>query len=1582
MHAKNQISLTRKSLYGIMLIAVFVAAFGNGSLPFAHAQEAGTKTPMLATIEIPSHEESGISIKNYIDSEFGFSANYPQEWITEGGHLVDPYTYIWEVRFSAPSTAYRAIVLDLQPIAPSLTLIAWTKAMIESFGLNYEELYTTGKIKDITVDGNPAIQVYFPSSYIYTFIISPNGYGYSISLQENGDSPASPGTTPVTDIMRQEDITVYSDFIQSLILGTLTSQIQPLEKNEVSILATADSFRFPLDAVNWKFDYGAHPTWWTDTSSCFGTAYANLYHAGEDWANSPGTTVKAVANGVVEFYNYDYSTYPGRVVVVRHSLPDGSTVYSMYAHLDTVSVYQGQTISKSDSIGTILSWPGDSANSHVHWEMRYFADGTNKCIYGLSGYYGPGYTYPNHPDNYGYTHPTNFVNAHQGGGGACYTLSLSYFGEGTAPTASPANSSGCSNKQYKSGESINLAAHPASGWHLDHWTGTDSPSSSHLTMPSSSLWVIANYVQDTTSCNPNADQVAFFTDANYGVPCVVKGIGNYADPGAMGFANDSLSSIKVGSNVKLTLCRDDNYLGGCETFTSDDSNLSDNSIGDERASSAKVETRGGSCTNGATYALLQPGYTYCAGEGGVCSFAGQASVAYGANNCYFYQTFTSSVSCSNGVFNDPISGTVKACHYKILTPAPSANFDAWPQSGTAPFTSAMHIVDTSNITSCSWNYGDGQTGTSCASSHNHTYNNAGTFTVSLTVSGTGGSDSMTRTNYITVSANPPSAPSLSSPGNGSSNPYNYDLTFQWNSASGATGYLVEWWGGTYSTMQPCVWISSTSCHIGTVIPGYTYSWHVKARNSYGESGWSPTWTFTIQPAPLPDLVPFPRPGASDPVVVSPSADWPYTQTLVSGQTMYFYWGYKNNGSSNAGAYHVKVYVDNNQFIDYPFSGLNAGDIGGFDNWSEGFYVAPGPHQVKIVVDANGEVSESNEDNNTWTGTVYWREPTVQLLDVFTTDDLGPVGLDESSGIQANDVQAMDYKNVFNPGDPIKLYLDIFSDFSTVQEVVAEWQVINPAGRIVPELSWTQTINVESWWWQWINRTIPTNSLRGEYTFIGKITYNGVTTTQTTTFTVVGTPAVEVYDVFVTDVTGNAASLDVAPQHSAVSDVSSEEIVNFNAGDAIGMYIDTYNDVTEGEIAAFEWVVTDPWGRVIDMLYWSGDLSSPLGYSWWYLQTAIPSNAITGDYIFTGYITYNGRTTLQSQTFHVNGPAGPSNDSFSAASLISSAPFTFSQDTWGATVATTDPTPTCGYGKNSNSVWYKYIAPANGLMDIDTWGSDYDTVLAIWTGSVSSLTQIQCNDDAYDYYLEAWLGGVPVTAGTTYYIEVMDYGNPGGGALELYIDFAQSVSNDDFNTPALISAMPYTLSKDIRGATQANDDPALTSCNRLPGQASVWYKYTPVLSGELDLDTMGSNYDTMLAVWSGTRGNLTLLGCNDDIGDVGGVWDSNSTLTIPLVGGTTYYIEVSTFAGYIDVNGASANELQGKPNQSIGNDNSATSLEDLKTAVENGEASVTVSQGERTDEISAQFWGGQMQLNAVYHPVSGSFYTLFLPLILR
>lgn len=57
-------------------------------------------------------------------------------------------------------------------------------------------------------------------------------------------------------------------------------------------------------------------------------------------------------------------------------------------------------------------------------------------------------------------------------------------------------------------------------------------------------------------------------------------------------------------------------------------------------------------------------FQLCSSENQTCSFSGEKLVAYGANGWYSYKTATNSVSCTNSVFGDPISGTRKACYVK------------------------------------------------------------------------------------------------------------------------------------------------------------------------------------------------------------------------------------------------------------------------------------------------------------------------------------------------------------------------------------------------------------------------------------------------------------------------------------------------------------------------------------------------------------------------------------------------------------------------------------------------------------------------------------------------------------------------------------------------------------------------------------------------------------------------------------------------------------------------------------------------------------------------------------------------------
>ena len=79
---------------------------------------------------------------------------------------------------------------------------------------------------------------------------------------------------------------------------------------------------------------------------------------------------------------------------------------------------------------------------------------------------------------------------------------------------------------------------------------------------------------------------------------------------------------------------------------------------------------------------------------------------------------------------------------------PVAGFTATPLSGVAPLTVTFTNTTTGRVTGYQWDFGD-QT-TSVVTHPVHIYTASGVYTVSLTASGPGGSDTLTRTNYITV----------------------------------------------------------------------------------------------------------------------------------------------------------------------------------------------------------------------------------------------------------------------------------------------------------------------------------------------------------------------------------------------------------------------------------------------------------------------------------------------------------------------------------------------------------------------------------------------------------------------------------------------------------------------------------------------------------------------------------------------------------------------------------------------------------------------------------------------------------------
>ena len=83
-------------------------------------------------------------------------------------------------------------------------------------------------------------------------------------------------------------------------------------------------------------------------------------------------------------------------------------------------------------------------------------------------------------------------------------------------------------------------------------------------------------------------------------------------------------------------------------------------------------------------------------------------------------------------------------------PAPVASFTGSPISGETPLTVNFTDESSGSITEWSWGFGDG--GSSTQQNPSHTYGTAGIYTVGLTVTGPGGSDTITKADYINVTS--------------------------------------------------------------------------------------------------------------------------------------------------------------------------------------------------------------------------------------------------------------------------------------------------------------------------------------------------------------------------------------------------------------------------------------------------------------------------------------------------------------------------------------------------------------------------------------------------------------------------------------------------------------------------------------------------------------------------------------------------------------------------------------------------------------------------------------------------------------
>jgi hypothetical protein len=175
-----------------------------------------------------------------------------------------------------------------------------------------------------------------------------------------------------------------------------------------------------------------------------------------------------------------------------------------------------------------------------------------------------------------------------------------------------------------------------------------------------------------------------------------------------------------------------------------------------------------------------------------------------------------------------------------------------------------------------------------------------------------------------------------------------------------------------------------------------------------------------------------------------------------------------------------------------------------------------------------------------------------------------------------------------------------------------------------------------------------------------------------------------------------------------------------------------------------------------------------------------------------------------------------------------------------------------------TTWYRWQAPTSGWTELATEGSETDTEIGAFTGdSVSRLTLVAYNADwaPYRRWSRTW---IDATAGQVYWIAVAtEVGFTGPTKLTL----RHSPRNDNASNPTRLEGRTASATGSNLGATREVREPRHAGQD---GGASVWYSWTAPEDGPVRVSTAGSDFDTLLGVYTGrTWAEFVTMASGDD-----------------------------------------------------------------------------------------------------------------------
>jgi len=139
------------------------------------------------------------------------------------------------------------------------------------------------------------------------------------------------------------------------------------------------------------------------------------------------------------------------------------------------------------------------------------------------------------------------------------------------------------------------------------------------------------------------------------------------------------------------------------------------------------------------------------------------------------------------------------------------------------------------------------------------------------------------------------------------------------------------------------------------------------------------------------------------------------------------------------------------------------------------------------------------------------------------------------------------------------------------------------------------------------------------------------------------------------------------------------------------------------------------------------------------------------------------------------PSPPANDNFVSAQIVTGCSGSVTGTNVGATHESGEPNHLPDGSGGTHSVWYQWQAPVSAGVTIDTSGSNYDTALAVYTGTaVNNLVAIAKNDDVNPGIIQTSIVTFNAVAGTVYKIAVDGFdGGDGGDSGSIKLNWNES-----------------------------------------------------------------------------------------------------------------------------------------------------------------------------------------------------------------